>query len=142
MRIEQTVTIDRLPQEVFAYVTDPDKLATWQTTTVAVERDSSGPFTVGERFSEVHAAMGRKIRSSFEVAVHDPPRAFGLRALDGPLRLDGHWTFEPDGDATRVRFVGEGAVHGPMRALSGVLRRSIDRRFRGYHARLKALLES
>jgi uncharacterized protein YndB with AHSA1/START domain len=137
MKIEDTIDIDRPPEAVFAYLTDPDKLPEWQTSTVAVKREASGPLTVGERFKEVHKAMGRELESTVEVAQSDPPRVFALRILDGALPLDGRWTFEPAGDGTRLHFVGEADVGGAKR----LVRPLIARQFRGYHRLLKRRLE-
>jgi len=142
MKLEQSILIHRPVDEVLAYVTDPDKLSTWQPTTVEVRRQTTGPLRVGEQFSEVHAAMGRKLESTFEVAEHDRPRAFALRALDGPIALHGRWTFAAaDDGATALRFVGEGEITGPLRLVRGLLARTLDRRLRSYHAQLKGLLE-
>jgi carbon monoxide dehydrogenase subunit G len=137
MRIEQTVEVQRPPEAVFAFVTDPERLPQWQTSTVEVRRTRSGPLDVGEQFKEVHSAMGRKLESTVEVAESSPPSVFALKILDGPMPLDGRWTFEPAGEGTRVHFVGEADVRGPLKLAKPLL----ARRFRGYHALLKERLE-
>jgi len=53
VRIEDTIEIARPPEAVFAYLTDPEKLHEWQTSTVAVRREAGGPLAQGERFKEV-----------------------------------------------------------------------------------------
>jgi uncharacterized protein YndB with AHSA1/START domain len=138
MRIEHEIAIARTPDEVFAYLTDVDRLATWQPTTVAVERDAAGPLRLGERFDEVHKAAGRVLRSTVEVVEYDPPRLFALHVVSGAVPLDGRWELEPEDGGTRLRFVGHGDVRGPLRLAKPML----ARRFRGYHARLKQLLEA
>jgi uncharacterized protein YndB with AHSA1/START domain len=50
--------IERPVGEVFAYVTDPEQLPTWQTNTVSVAREDAGPIGVGSRLREVHRAPG------------------------------------------------------------------------------------
>jgi len=137
MRIEDTFEVGRPPEAVFDYLTDPERLPEWQTSTVEVRRQRTGPLEVGERFSEVHAAMGRKLESTVEVAEHTPPSAFALKILDGALPLDGRWTFEPNGEGTRVHFVGEADV----RSLKKLARPVIARQFRGYHELLKKRVE-
>ncbi len=54
------IEIDRLPAEVFGYVTDPAKLATWQTNTISAVAEDDRPFGVGTRLREVHRAPGGK----------------------------------------------------------------------------------
>jgi carbon monoxide dehydrogenase subunit G len=137
MKIEDSIEISRPPEAVFAYLTDPEHLPEWQTSTVEVHRDRSGPLEVGERFKEVHAAMGQKLESTVEVAESTPPSAFALKIVGGAMPLDGRWTFEPDGDGTRVHFVGEADVRGVKK----LARPLLARQFRGYHRLLKRQLE-
>ena len=137
LRIEDTIDVQRPPEDVFAFLTDPERLPEWQTSTVEVRRERSGPLEVGERFKEVHAAMGRKLESTVEVAESSPPSAFALKILDGPMPLDGRWTFEPAGGGTRVHFVGEANASGPKK----LARPLLARQFRGYHQLLKKRLE-
>ena len=134
MRIEQEIRIARPPAEVFAVLTDPERLAEWQKGTVDVSRAGSGPLTAGERLHEVHAAMGRRMESTFEVTEHEPPRVFALRAVEGPVPLDGRWELSPEDGGTRVRFIGSGPVPAWMKPLIGM-------QFRGHHRRLRRLLE-
>jgi uncharacterized protein YndB with AHSA1/START domain len=138
MRIEHEIQIARPPAAVFAYLTDTEKLASWQPTTVAVERAADGPLAVGERFDEVHRALGRDLRSTVEVVAYDPPHVFALHVVSGALPLDGRWELEAVDGGTRLRFLGHGDVRGPLR----LARPMLARQFRGYHARLKELLEA
>jgi uncharacterized protein YndB with AHSA1/START domain len=137
------IEIARPLEDVFAYVTDPNRLPEWQKGTVQVLRENgSVPLREGERLHEVHRAMGRDMRSTVEVAEIDPGRAFAVKIVEGPLPLDGRWTFEPVGSGTRVRFTGEGHLRGPMRLAAPLVRRAVARQFRGHHERLKRALES
>ena len=43
MHFEQTIDIDRSPEDVFAYMTDTTKLSSWQPTTVGRAEGSGGP---------------------------------------------------------------------------------------------------
>jgi uncharacterized protein YndB with AHSA1/START domain len=142
VRFEQTIEIDRPPEDVFAFLTDPGQLSSWQQNTVEVLRNREGPLTRGERFREVHAALGRRLSSTVEVAEYDPPRAFALKVLDGPMPLDGSWTLEPRQGSTRLHFVGEGATRRLMRPLDGMLSRAVARQFARHHRRLKTVLEA
>ena len=138
MRIEHEIHIDREPAEVFAFLTDPENLSAWQPTNVAVRRQQQGPLALGERFEEVHKALGRELASTVEVAAYDAPRLFALHMVSGAVPLDGRWELEPSRGGTLLRFVGEGDVRGLMRLAKPVL----ARQFRGYHERLKDLVEA
>ena len=138
MRIEHEIHIAREPAEVFTVLSDPERLSAWQPNTVAVRRQRQGPLGVGERFEEVHKALGRELPSTVEVVAYDAPRLFALRIVHGAMPLDGRWELEPSRGGTRLRFVGEGDVHGVMRLAKPL----VARQFRGYHKRLKRLVES
>ena len=56
--------IERTPADVFAYVTDATKLATWQTNTVSASPEPDGPIALGSRIREVHRAPGGKTMAS------------------------------------------------------------------------------
>jgi carbon monoxide dehydrogenase subunit G len=137
VRIEHEIHIDREPAEVFAFLTDSENLSAWQPTTVAVRRQQQGPLALGERFEEVHKALRRELASTVEVAAYDPPRLFALHLVSGAVPLDGRWELEPSPGGTLLRFVGEGDVHGLLRLTKPML----ARQFRGYHKRLKDLVE-
>src|SRR5262245_1408781 len=142
MRITDTIHIDRSVDDVFTVLTDPAQLPAWQPTTVEVHRERTGSLSAGERFDEVHSGLGRKLRSTFEVAEYTPPRAFALSAVDGPFLLDGRWTLTPQDGGTRLDFVGESELSGLLRIAEPLVARSLARRFRGYHRLLRTLVEA
>ncbi len=81
--IEFTVEteIARPAAEVFAYATDPAKLATWQTNTVSAVPDHDGPLGLGTRVREVHRAPGGKqLASLVEVSDYEPNRSCSGRS--------------------------------------------------------------
>lgn len=139
---EIDTTIDRPVTEVYGYVTDPSKLATWQTNTISVERLDSGPLAVGSRLREVHSAPGgREIASLVEVAVLDPDRRFVLKMIEGPLPVDADITFTAAGEGTLMTFGVSGRPRGVMRLLQPLLGRALRRQFRRHCDELKRVLE-
>jgi uncharacterized protein YndB with AHSA1/START domain len=135
--------IARPPTEVFAYATDPRKLATWQTNTVSAVAEDDRPLGLGTRVREVHRAPGgRQLTSLVEVCEYEPGRVFALRMLEGALPIDARITFEPTEIGTRVRFDAHGRASGPMRLAEPFLRATLKRQFAGYCATLKQLLET
>jgi hypothetical protein len=134
--------IDRAPGAVFGYVTDPAKLATWQTNTVAAEKLGDELLGLGSRLREVHRAPGGKeLESLLEVSEYEPGRVFALRVLEGtPVHL--RITFAPDGACTVMRFTAHGRLNGPLRLLQPLLGRTLERQFKRQCATLKQVLES
>jgi len=135
--------IARPPTEVFGYVTDPAKLATWQTNTVSAVAEDDQPFGLGIRVREVHRAPGGKqLASLVEVSEYEPDRVLALRMLEGALPIHARITFEPTELGTRVRFDAHGQPSGAMRLAQPLLRLSLKRQFAGYCATLKQVLEN
>jgi uncharacterized protein YndB with AHSA1/START domain len=134
--------IARPASEVFAFVTDPTKLATWQTNTVSVVAEGDGPVHVGTRLREVHRAPGGKqLASLVEVSEYELDRVFALRMLEGTLPIHARITFEPTELGTQVRFAAHGQPSGAMRLAQPLLRLSLKHQFAGYCATLKRVLE-
>ena len=133
--------IERPPADVFGYVSDPSKLASWQTNTVSAVQEGEGPVGVGTRLREVHRAPGGKeLESVVEVSEYEPDRTFALRVVEGtPVHL--RITFEPAGSGTLMRFRGHGQLTGPMRLAQPLLQRVLKRQFTGQCATLKRVLE-
>jgi uncharacterized protein YndB with AHSA1/START domain len=51
VRVEFTVSVERSPSEVFAYLTDIANLPEWQSS--AIEASADGPIGIGTRITEV-----------------------------------------------------------------------------------------
>ena len=127
--------------EVFAYATDPDQLATWQTNTVSSVPIEDGPLGVGSRLREVHRGPGGKeFESLLEVTEYERDRAFALHVIEG-TPVDLRMTFEPARSGTTVRFRAFGQLTGAMRIAQPLLGRLLKRQFTEQVATLKRVLE-
>jgi uncharacterized protein YndB with AHSA1/START domain len=134
--------IARPPSEVFAYVADPAKLATWQRNTVSVVVEGDGPVGLGTRLREVHRAPGGKqLASLVEVSEYEPGRVFALRMLEGALPIHARITFEATELGTRVRFGAHGQPSGAIRLAQPLLRLTLKRQFTAYCTTLQQILE-
>jgi uncharacterized protein YndB with AHSA1/START domain len=142
MRVEETFGVARPPEAVFDYLTNPDKLSTWQTSTNSVEQLTDGPPGPGSRFRErVTPPRGKEFEQVVEFAEFDRPHRVRVHIVEGPYPIDGTWTFEPDGEGTKVRFVAEGELSGLTKLLEPVFRLGLSRQFGGYHRNLRENLE-
>lgn len=143
MRITQTFTVGRPPEAVFDYVTDPAKLRDWQTAKTRVVPESEGAPRQGFRLREWTKPPGAKeFEQLVEFTEFDRPGRLHVHVVEGPQPVDGTWTFAPDGAGTRVDFVAEGALRGPMRFASPLVARLMKRQFAAYHGHLKRNVEA
>jgi uncharacterized protein YndB with AHSA1/START domain len=132
--------IARPPREVFAYVVDPGKLATWQTNTISAVPD--GPIGLGTKIREVHRAPGGKqIATVVEVVAYEPDRLFGMRIIEG-LPVHGQVTFEPSNAGTHFRFRVYAQPTGMMRIAQPIMSAMLKRQFEKHCTNLKSALET
>jgi uncharacterized protein YndB with AHSA1/START domain len=137
-----TTEIARPPEVVFAYATDPARLATWQTNTISAELESDGPMGQGARLREVHRGpFGKRFSELVEVVRYEPDAAFDLHVIEGPP-IDAEIRFEPQGGGTRMHFRVHGQPSGLLRLMEPLAVMGLRRNFAQYCATLKAVLES
>jgi uncharacterized protein YndB with AHSA1/START domain len=140
--IEFSTDIDRPLEEVFAWLTDPDRLPQWQSSAVEVRQQSDGPVGVGTRFKEVRRMLGRRLESEVEVTVYEQPRRFAVRSQSGPVPFEADQTLEPTEAGTRVHFRGKGEPGGFFKLAEPLVARAVERQFRSDFETLKDILES
>jgi uncharacterized protein YndB with AHSA1/START domain len=88
--------VDRPAAEVFAYATDPTRFHEWQAGVVDghLEATDGKPPKIGTRCMTTRRIGGAN-RASTSVITHiDPPRAWGVRGTDGPIRATVDLTVE------------------------------------------------
>jgi uncharacterized protein YndB with AHSA1/START domain len=142
MRIEETFSVGRPPEDVFDYITNPANLADWQTTKTFVEQLTDGPPGLGARFREGTKPPGAKeFVQVTEFVEFDRPRRLRVAIIEGPYPGDGTWSLDADGTGTRVRFVGELELRGALALLAPIARPLMARQFAGYHRNLRRNLE-
>ena len=143
MKISQSFRVAAAPEIVFDYVVDPDNLRERQTTKTRVEVLTDGPPRAGFRIREwTKPPGGKEFEQVVEFSSFDRPSRLMVHIVEGPQPIDGTWTFTADGDGTRVGFVAAGSLRGPMRFAGPLVRRMLDRQFRGYHENLRRNVET
>ena len=140
-----TVEIDRSPDDVFAYVTDPERFPEWQEAVVRAHRIDEGPIRPGTKLSLTRRMGKREQTMTSEVTQYEPPRGYAFRIIDGPVRALGEGRFEPldDGRKTRFTFELDFEGHGIGKLLVPlIVRRQAAKELPESHAQLKKRLES
>ena len=142
MRIEETFTIARSPDVVFDYVTNPANLANWETANTLVEQLTERQPRLGSRYRErVKPTLGKAFEQVVEFVEFERPHRLHVHVVEGPYPVDGAWTFEPADVGTKVFFVADGELTGPMKLLEPLARPALARQFRSYHRNLTREIE-
>ena len=139
VRIEFSVDVNRPPSEVFAYITDADRLPEWQSG--AVEAQWQGEKARGAHIREVRKFLGRRMETELEVTEYEPDRRFGLRAVSGPVPFSVTQVLEPRDGGTRLSFIGEGEPGGFFKLAEPIVARVAERQFKNDFETMKDILE-
>jgi hypothetical protein len=138
------VDVDRPAADVFAYATDPTHFHDWQAGVVEGHLDSAQAPAVGDT-CHMTRRIGGADRVSTSLLTHiDPPRTWGVRGIDGPIRATVDLTVEPLTDTrARLTITVDFAGHGIGKLLVPlVVRGQARKEMPANLARLKARLEA
>jgi uncharacterized protein YndB with AHSA1/START domain len=140
--IVASAEVDRPAPDVFSYTTDPSRFPEWQAGVVSGRLD--GGDGVGARCTTVRRIGGAERPSTSELVRLEPPRAWAVRGLDGPIRAAVDVTVEPLGaDRSRVAIAVDFTGRGIGKLLVPLLvRREARREMPANLARLKERLEA
>ena len=139
-----TTEVDRPAADVFAYATDPTRFSEWQQGVVDGQMDQAGTPAVGALCSTTRRIGGANRPVTSEVAHIDPPRTWGVRGIDGPIRATVDLTVEPLTDTrSRLTIALDFEGHGIGRMLVPlIVRRQAGKEMPANLATLKERLES
>jgi len=139
-----SVEIDRGPDEVFDYVTDPAHFTEWQDNVVSARPLGDGQRRQGAQLELTRRIGGREQTMTGELTEWEPPRRYAFRIVEGPVRARGTGTLEPLDGGRRTRFTMELDFegHGIGKLLVPlVVRRQAAKELTETHAKLKRRLE-
>jgi ligand-binding SRPBCC domain-containing protein len=144
MHVEESVEINRPPEEVFDYVANRENLPEWSAPIQEVRKETQSSLVEeGARFTSVATLLGRRFETPFEVSVHDPPRRHTDRSMGGPFPQEYTHIFEKvEGGGTRLTEVTDGEPGGFFRLAGPLLEMAGRRQFRADLETLKDLLEA
>jgi uncharacterized membrane protein len=145
MRVEESIFIDRSPEEVFGFLSVRSNDPVWMASVTESEwLDLDEPMGVGRRGRMVMQAMGQR-EFLDEVTEYEPGRRIAHRAVAGPMVIRTACIAEAAGSGCRATVLYEperlpGGVVGRLTA--PLTARMVRRNFRADLARLKDILEA
>jgi uncharacterized membrane protein len=143
IRVERSATIDQAVDRVYEYVSTPENDPTWVPASLRHEMLSPAPMRVGSITEEDVWFLGRRMRYAWEVTQYEPPTAFALRSISGPIPATIRVLLESlDGARTKVILVAEVHLRGVYKPMELVMRWVARRQFGTQLRKLKNLLES
>jgi uncharacterized protein YndB with AHSA1/START domain len=142
--IVTSTEVDRPADEVFAYATDPTRFHEWQNGVVGGRLEQPDNPTVGTRCFTTRRIGGADRASTSEITRINPPKTWGVRGTDGPIRAIVDLTVEPvTADRSRLTISVDFTGHGVGKVLVPLLVRPEARKEMPANlAALKQCLES
>jgi uncharacterized protein YndB with AHSA1/START domain len=146
--IVTSAEIDRPAAEVFAYATDPARFSQWQKGVVDGHLDGPGNGSqtpaVGAKCVTTRRIGGASRPSTSELVHIDPPRSWGVRGTNGPIRAAVDVLVEPVTDSrSRLTISVDFTGHGIGKILVPLLvRREARKEMPANMAALKQRMEA
>jgi len=141
--ITVSTEVDRPVEDVFTYATDPTRFREWQAGVVDGRMDQPGTAAVGAHCQTTRRIGGANRPSTSEVTHINPPRSWGVRGIDGPIRAIVDVTVEPlAAQRSRLTIAVDFTAHGIGKLLIPlVVRREAAKEMPANLAALKGNLE-
>jgi heat shock protein HslJ len=135
------IEIDRPPEVVAAYATDPDNATSWYENIERVEWKTPPPLAVGSRIAFVARFLGRRLEYTYEVRELVPGGRLVMSTADGPFAMETTYTWERTAGGTRMTLRNRGEPAGFSRVAAPLLARAMRRANRKDLDRLKSIIE-
>jgi Polyketide cyclase / dehydrase and lipid transport len=143
IRTESRITIAGSVDEVWAYVCDVGRWPEWAPTVLECWVRGGGPLQPGSRVDQRAKDLGRTHRRSQEVTAVEAPRYVAFAGRMGTSASRWAMELEPlDDQQTDAKMWIEVDLAGIMRAVSGLLKGSLQRVSDREMAAIKAAVES
>jgi uncharacterized protein YndB with AHSA1/START domain len=107
IEVDYHVPIRRSPTDVYAYVTDVERIPEWQHVAGVkkVTKQAAGPLAVGSRFTMERQARGGLATIEADVTALEPGRRFDFHTIDNDGFVgDFSTTLTPQGDGTDLHW--------------------------------------
>jgi hypothetical protein len=139
--VTTSIDIDRPPEVVAGYATDPDNAPRWYDNIDSVQWRTSPPLAVGSVVAFVARFLGRRLEYDYEIVALDPDARLVMRTRQGPFPMETTYTWEPRAGGTHMTLRNRGEPSGFSKLVGPVMARAMRRANRKDLARLKAILE-
>src|SRR5262249_24705810 len=142
IHIEESITINRPIEEVFAFVSDFRTVSQWQSGVVDVRLTPEGPIGVCTWATLVHAFLGRRLEMTVEIVEYEPPPNKASKRISGRIPAIVSRTFARTAKGSSISQVIEGQAGGVFAVAEPLVARSLGRGVKAAFGDLKDLLES
>jgi hypothetical protein len=140
MRFVNTITIDRAPSAVFAYLAEFENVPRWNYAIAETRKVTDGPVAVGARYHQLRTIPTRS-EETFEVVEFEPDRGLVIRGQIGPFSGDIAYLLEAAANATVLTNTCDLRAHGPLSVVAPLATRRVQSAVAANLDVLKQILE-
>jgi uncharacterized protein YndB with AHSA1/START domain len=137
-----TTSINRPPQEVFDFFTNPANASRWQNGTKSAKWITDGQVGEGSVFQSVGKLLGRETTMDIEITQYDPPNILGMKGKSGPMKFEATNKFEPNDSGTLLAQTFVGEVGGFFNLAEGLAIKQLQKQVESDGQTLKKVLEA
>ena len=137
------IEIDRPPEAVASYASDPDNATEWYENIDAVEWKTPKPLAVGSRVAFVARFLGRRLEYTYEVKENEPGKKLVMSTSTGPFPMETTYEWKATSrGTTRMILRNRGMPSGFSNLVAPLMGVAVARANRKDLERLKAILEA
>ena len=102
--VEESITIDRPREEVFAFAVDPENVAVYSSNLTEFEKTSEGPVGRGTTYRGVARVAGKSLAWTSEVVQFEEGRRSVTQSVKSPMAWQIDTVYEDAGSGTLVKW--------------------------------------
>jgi uncharacterized protein YndB with AHSA1/START domain len=142
IKLEESITIRRPVEEVFAFVADQTNGPSWQSGLLEVRRITDEPIGLGTKHTAVRKFMGRRLEATNEYVVYEPNKEVTFKGAAGSAEFQHSYLTESTPEGTKLISRMKMESKGLFGLAEPLITRSLKREFALGLSELKDILES
>jgi uncharacterized protein YndB with AHSA1/START domain len=141
MKFTNTITINRQPAEVFAFLAHFENVPLWNYAISETRKIAGGPVGVGSRYRQTRTLPTRS-EETLEVTEFEPDRRLSVQGTFGPFPAEISYLLEPTGNATALANTMNLQPSGPLRLVAPLAASRVKSAVAANLETLKLILET
>jgi hypothetical protein len=140
VRVRSEITIPLAPSQVAAFACDPENVVSWYANIKSMEWVGQPGLRVGAEMDFVAHFLGRRISYRYRIREWVLDRRLVMSTSQGPFPMETVYSFEPEGQGTRMALENNGDPTGFWGLAAPVMELAMRRANQADLARLKQVL--